>query len=136
MIKERSADDYRCPEQNNCEVNAVTRNICRACRYRKCLQAGMSIQGSRIGRQSNLFKHKMVEMQRQGLIRTKLIHLFTSKKRNTTVNKNIEIQFNQQILRIEAAYFNNLKVESNLDLFCMRKNKQELFFKEPSRLFT
>jgi len=122
MIKERSAEDYKCPEQNNCEVTALTRNICRACRYRKCLQAGMSIQGSRIGRQSNLFKHKMVEMQRQGLIRTRLIHLFNTKKRNTTMTKKsfdkiFEAEVYQQIVQIENAFFDQFNVNFNHDSY-------------------
>jgi len=89
MIKERSPEDYKCPERNNCEINTLTRNMCRACRFQKCLIAGMSIEGSRIGRQSNLFKHKIVEMQRRGLIRSQLFNIFTSNlnnsRRKTTV---------------------------------------------------
>ncbi|UJR10214.1 hypothetical protein I4U23_014427 [Adineta vaga] len=78
MIKERIPQHYKCLERNDCEVNTSTRNMCRACRFRKCLSAGMSIEGSRIGRQSNLFKHKMIEMQRQGLIQSQLFHELTS----------------------------------------------------------
>lgn len=78
MIKERTPQHYKCSERNNCEVNALTRNMCRACRFRKCLLAGMSIEGSRIGRQSNLFKHKMVEMQRRGLIQSQLFNVLSS----------------------------------------------------------
>ena len=69
---------YKCPESNNCEINPMNRSACRACRYQKCLAAGMSIEGSRIGRQSNLFKHKMVEMQRRGLIRSQLRHIIAT----------------------------------------------------------
>ncbi len=100
MIKERSPDDYKCLEQNNCEVNSFTRNICRACRFRKCLMAGMSIDGSRIGRQSNLFKHKMVEMQRRGLLI----------KSEPSVVVQLEPRVFQQIIEIENAYINHLKV--------------------------
>lgn len=83
MIKERTPEHYKCPERNNCEVNALTRNMCRACRFRKCLMAGMSIEGSRIGRQSNLFKHKMVEMQRRGLIQSQLFNILSSNANNS-----------------------------------------------------
>ncbi len=41
----------------------------------------MSIEGSRIGRQSNLFKHKMVEMQRRGLIRSHLRNVIATNSR-------------------------------------------------------
>ena len=78
MVRERTPQHYKCAERNNCEINFLTRNMCRACRFRKCLLASMSIEGSRIGRQSNLFKHKMIEMQRRGLIRSELSNILTS----------------------------------------------------------
>ncbi len=125
MIKERSPEDYKCSERNNCEVNTFTRNICRACRFRKCLMAGMSIDGSRIGRQSNLFKHKMVEMQRRGLIQSQLINIVTSngnKSKKKTIEPavvmhledKLEPRVFQQIIEIENAYINHLKVSRNL----------------------
>ncbi len=46
----------------------------------------MSIEGSRIGRQSNLFKHKMVEMQRRGLIRSQLRHVIATSSNNYQLN--------------------------------------------------
>ncbi|KAK3603054.1 hypothetical protein CHS0354_015746 [Potamilus streckersoni] len=57
MAKEREPERYQCVKKGSCEINTVTRNICKSCRYRKCLEVGMSIEGSRIGRQPNSVKH-------------------------------------------------------------------------------
>jgi hypothetical protein len=63
-------------DNGTCEINASTRNGCRYCRFQRCIKVGMSVEGnanlfalvdkqliislgSRIGRQSNLFKHHM-----------------------------------------------------------------------------
>jgi hypothetical protein len=132
-MKERTPQRYKCPEKNNCEINPSTRNACRACRFQKCLTAGMSIEGSRIGRQSNLFKHKMVEMQRRGLIRSQLRHIIATNSNNYQLNHQSRKKVNhenqyvestpmlrledkldahvlQQILEIENAYLTYLKV--------------------------
>lgn len=85
-MKERIPQRYKCPEKNNCEINTSTRNACRACRFQRCLSAGMSMEGSRIGRQSNLFKHKIVEMQRQGLIRSQLHNIIATNTNNYQFN--------------------------------------------------
>ncbi|XP_033734718.1 uncharacterized protein LOC117323546 isoform X2 [Pecten maximus] len=67
MAKERECQRYKCSKNGNCDVNTVTRNLCKACRYRKCLESGMSIEGSRIGRQPNSIKHAIsIEAEKQG----------------------------------------------------------------------
>jgi hypothetical protein len=83
-IRDGTSQRYKCPEKNNCVIIHSTRNACRACRFQKCLAAGMSIEGSRIGRQSNLFKHKMIEMQRRGLIRSQLRNIIASNSNNSS----------------------------------------------------
>lgn len=57
MAKEREPEKYQCNKKGSCEINMVTRNLCKACRYRSCITAGMSVEGSRIGRQPNSVKH-------------------------------------------------------------------------------
>ncbi|CAF3409410.1 unnamed protein product [Rotaria sp. Silwood1] len=53
-IKERAPSRYKCMDNGTCEINVATRNACRYCRFQRCIKVG-----SRIGRQSNLFKHHM-----------------------------------------------------------------------------
>ncbi|BFZ11871.1 hypothetical protein BsWGS_14910 [Bradybaena similaris] len=66
MVKERDSYSYKCSRDGNCEVNALTRNMCKACRYNKCLHIGMSVEGSRIGRQPNAVKHAIsLEVRKQ-----------------------------------------------------------------------
>lgn len=76
----------------------------------------MSIEGSRIGRQSNLFKHKMVEMQRRGLIRSQLRHVIAtntqSRKKIHPIEDNFSSNISQQIFDLEQAYIHYLKVGS------------------------
>ena len=57
MAKERELGKYRCSKTGACEINTSTRNLCKSCRYKKCIDAGMSIEGSRIGRQPNAVKY-------------------------------------------------------------------------------
>ncbi|CAF3484197.1 unnamed protein product [Rotaria sp. Silwood1] len=62
-IKENATERYHCAENNNCEIVSTSKIICRACRFRKCIEAGMSMNASRIGRQSNLFKESIRQLQ-------------------------------------------------------------------------
>uniref|UniRef100_A0A914DNC4 Nuclear receptor domain-containing protein n=1 Tax=Acrobeloides nanus TaxID=290746 RepID=A0A914DNC4_9BILA len=34
---------YQCRKENECEIKLDSRNVCRACRLRKCYEAGMQI---------------------------------------------------------------------------------------------
>ncbi|GFR71482.1 nuclear receptor ROR-beta [Elysia marginata] len=66
MVNEREPGTYTCGKGGKCEVNSMTRNMCKACRYAKCLMIGMCIEGSRIGRQPNAVKHAIsLEVKKQ-----------------------------------------------------------------------
>lgn len=34
-------------ETGNCEISVATRNMCRHCRFQRCIKAGMSAQSKR-----------------------------------------------------------------------------------------
>lgn len=38
--------EYSCPVMNECEITKRRRKACQACRFRKCLQAGMMREGT------------------------------------------------------------------------------------------
>ncbi|XP_054649458.1 estrogen-related receptor gamma [Dunckerocampus dactyliophorus] len=42
--------EYSCPVMNECEINKRRRKACQACRFQKCLQAGMMREGVRMDR--------------------------------------------------------------------------------------
>ncbi|XP_073339745.1 estrogen-related receptor gamma [Pagrus major] len=42
--------EYSCPVMNECEITKRRRKACQACRFRKCLQAGMMREGVRMDR--------------------------------------------------------------------------------------
>ncbi|CAF3679629.1 unnamed protein product [Rotaria socialis] len=44
-IKENAPERYHCAENNNCEIISTSKITCRACRFRKCIEAGMSMSG-------------------------------------------------------------------------------------------
>ncbi|KAA3679217.1 uncharacterized protein DEA37_0006715 [Paragonimus westermani] len=50
--------------QNACTITPRSRNACKSCRFRRCIVAGMSKKGSRIGRQPNAVKfHCAIEIR-------------------------------------------------------------------------
>ncbi|KAG5442081.1 hypothetical protein CSKR_102848 [Clonorchis sinensis] len=50
--------------QNTCTITPRSRNACKSCRFRRCIAAGMSKKGSRIGRQPNAVKfHCAIEIR-------------------------------------------------------------------------
>ncbi|CAF1622127.1 unnamed protein product, partial [Adineta ricciae] len=78
-IKERAPSRYKCMDNGTCEISASTRNGCRYCRFQRCIKVGMSVEGSRIGRQSNLFKHhmRMMLQRNEHISHTSMSHLTT-----------------------------------------------------------
>ncbi|KAF8566917.1 hypothetical protein P879_02873 [Paragonimus westermani] len=46
-----------CLSNNDCPITPANRNMCKSCRFQRCLAVGMSKSGSRIGRQPNAIKY-------------------------------------------------------------------------------
>uniref|UniRef100_A0A0X3QAH2 Nuclear receptor domain-containing protein n=1 Tax=Schistocephalus solidus TaxID=70667 RepID=A0A0X3QAH2_SCHSO len=49
-----------CLGKHNCCITPANRNMCKSCRFQRCLAVGMSQKGSRIGRQPNAIKYYCV----------------------------------------------------------------------------
>nr|ASL70537.1 nuclear receptor [Brachionus calyciflorus] len=56
---------YKCFFGNNCVLNPKNRNRCKACRFKKCIQAGMSFSGIKMGRIPKAEKMKAIESLKQ-----------------------------------------------------------------------
>ncbi|KAE9555500.1 hypothetical protein FO519_001268 [Halicephalobus sp. NKZ332] len=50
---------FECSHDNNCRINYAMRVICRACRYRKCIQAGMDRRAVQPRRDSIMGRRKI-----------------------------------------------------------------------------
>ena len=62
-------ESYFCFQKNNCAINKITRNRCKACRFKKCLKEGMSIDGIRMGRIPKSEKLKSFnELENSGIL--------------------------------------------------------------------
>ncbi|CAF4187630.1 unnamed protein product, partial [Adineta steineri] len=124
-IKENAAERYLCVENNNCEILAPSKLSCRACRFKKCIHFGMSMKASRIGRQSNLFKESIRQIQNgttsMVTIRdsariasmAKRRKIKTKSGRTITTNNEIDIELSlttkEFIKKVHNAYIMHLK---------------------------
>ncbi|CAF1226885.1 unnamed protein product [Rotaria magnacalcarata] len=52
---------YRCFFGNKCIINMETRNRCKACRFKQCLQQGMSMESVKMGRIPKKVKEKVLK---------------------------------------------------------------------------
>ncbi|CAF4005300.1 unnamed protein product [Rotaria sordida] len=105
-IKENALEQYHCIENNNCEIISTSKITCRACRFRKCIQTGMSMNASRIGRQSNLFKESIRQFQNNSTsIATVIdsVRIASMAKKRKTNNKNDKIFASNNEIDIELS---------------------------------
>ncbi|KAK6182511.1 hypothetical protein SNE40_010184 [Patella caerulea] len=78
MARERNSNAYICSRQRNCRVTQTTRNSCKACRYQRCMEAGMSVTCCRIGRQPNAVKHALSIAIKDQSLQTSSVDMFPS----------------------------------------------------------
>ncbi|CAF3634903.1 unnamed protein product [Rotaria sordida] len=61
-------EKYRCYFDNACLINVANRNRCKACRFRRCIDEGMSVDGVKMGRIPKLVKERALkELKEQKL---------------------------------------------------------------------
>ncbi|CAF0892663.1 unnamed protein product [Didymodactylos carnosus] len=58
-------EKYRCYFGDSCIINLDNRNRCKSCRFRKCMNEGMSVNGVRMGRIPKLVKEKALQDLRE-----------------------------------------------------------------------
>lgn len=54
-------EKYRCYFDNTCLINVTNRNRCKACRFRRCIDEGMSVDGVKMGRIPKLVKERALQ---------------------------------------------------------------------------
>ena len=54
---------YECSRQGDCQITTATRNICKFCRYQKCLDVGMKPDGTYTVRTQCMRAHNCEECQ-------------------------------------------------------------------------
>lgn len=71
-------EKYRCYFDNSCVINVTNRNRCKACRFRRCLDEGMSVDGVKMGRIPKVVKERALrelkEQQRREELAERQIH--------------------------------------------------------------
>ncbi|KAE9552356.1 hypothetical protein FO519_004439 [Halicephalobus sp. NKZ332] len=55
---------YSCKENNDCEINVISRNVCQACRFKKCLISGMTTDLV-LDEQERNAKRQLIEKNRE-----------------------------------------------------------------------
>ncbi|CAF1046874.1 unnamed protein product [Adineta ricciae] len=59
-------EKYRCYFDSTCLINVTNRNRCKACRFRRCIDEGMSVDGVKMGRIPKLVKERaLIELKEQ-----------------------------------------------------------------------
>ncbi|CAF3575137.1 unnamed protein product [Rotaria sp. Silwood1] len=62
-------EKYRCYFDNSCLVNVTNRNRCKACRFQRCIDKGMSVDGVKMGRIPKLVKERALLEQKEQQMR-------------------------------------------------------------------
>lgn len=58
MLKEQLHKKFICVNDEPCNIDSANRTTCKCCRFEKCLKVGMTLDGTRLGRQSNSVKRR------------------------------------------------------------------------------
>uniref|UniRef100_A0A914N3I4 Nuclear receptor domain-containing protein n=1 Tax=Meloidogyne incognita TaxID=6306 RepID=A0A914N3I4_MELIC len=103
--------DYRpCTQSQKCQIVRANRNRCQECRWRKCIEAGMSKDGVRYGRVPKREKEKLREEMRRDSVRSVFEHL------------NFELSNEERLLeKLEKGW---KELENDLRIILKRKEEE------------
>ncbi|CAF0775064.1 unnamed protein product [Rotaria sordida] len=73
-------EKYRCYFDNSCLVNVTNRNRCKACRFKRCIDKGMSVDGVKMGRIPKLVKERALLEQKEQQMRQKATSTETNER--------------------------------------------------------
>ncbi|KAL4227341.1 hypothetical protein ACF0H5_012786 [Mactra antiquata] len=59
-------EQFECLYNNCCDITPVTRSRCKACRFKRCMETGMSVESVRMGRIPKTEKNKVLDVFRRG----------------------------------------------------------------------
>ncbi|KAL3842741.1 hypothetical protein ACJMK2_020729 [Sinanodonta woodiana] len=103
---------YTCLGNTDCNITRGKRTLCASCRYRKCVDVGMSRSGTKTGRYTherrcqNIIEVKMLEKSRDGLI-----------GKNYVESSTCDTEEEEMQAIINAIDLAQLRLHENLDLF-------------------
>ncbi|XP_050405203.2 nuclear receptor subfamily 2 group C member 1 [Patella vulgata] len=114
MARERISNAYICSRQRKCRVTKATRNSCKACRYQRCIEAGMSVTCCRIGRQPNAVKHALSIAIKDQSFQTSSADSYPSA--STSEETNTEVRSDENIVVPDSTSESSKKAISTTDL--------------------
>ncbi|CAF1135320.1 unnamed protein product [Adineta steineri] len=79
-------EKYRCYFDNSCIINVTNRNRCKACRFRRCIGEGMSVDGVKMGRIPKLVKERALREQKEEQMRKQAVSSTEPNERSDEVH--------------------------------------------------
>ncbi|UJR26525.1 hypothetical protein I4U23_007848 [Adineta vaga] len=73
-------EKYRCYFDNSCLINVSNRNRCKACRFRRCISEGMSVDGVKMGRIPKIVKERALREQKEQQMRQEALLIETNER--------------------------------------------------------
>uniref|UniRef100_A0A915PUC4 Nuclear receptor domain-containing protein n=1 Tax=Setaria digitata TaxID=48799 RepID=A0A915PUC4_9BILA len=108
---------YKCKNDERCEINKTSRNVCQFCRFQKCVNNGMA-KCLVLNEAERIAKRKMINDNRE---RRKLEHVRTVLKANSLTDK--QEMFQARIDQVTANYCKIL--DSSLDYKFLSDKRSE-----------
>ncbi|KAL7053509.1 hypothetical protein AAHC03_027062 [Spirometra sp. Aus1] len=91
-----------CLGKHNCCITPANRNMCKSCRFQRCLAVGMSQKGSRIGRQPNAIKYYCVREISQLAGKAELINNTDPASRSSSSKSPLATAKDDDVIRLSS----------------------------------